>query len=83
MVVLVAQEAQALVDTASDLNLIQKDIADYLRLWSFFPARAATQTGSISLNTYSVFHDPFDTHLDALDHLTSANFELPFILGLP
>ncbi len=51
MVVLVGQEVQALVDTASDLNLIQKDIADHLRLWPLFPARAATQAGGIPLKT--------------------------------
>ncbi len=71
MVVLVEQEVQALVDTANDLNLIQKDIADHLRLRPLFPAKAATQTGGIPLNTYSVFHerlqitDSFDTRLDA------------------
>ncbi len=32
VVVFVGQEVQALVDTASDLNLIRKDIADHLRL---------------------------------------------------
>ena len=57
MVVLVGQEVQALVDTASDLNLIRKDIADHLRLRPLFPARAATQAGDIPLKTYSVFHE--------------------------
>ena len=89
MVVLVGQEVQALVDTASDLNLIRKNIADHLRLRPLFPARAATQAGGIPLKTYSVFHerlqitDSFGTHLDARDPLTSANIEVPLILGLP
>ena len=87
--VLVGQEVQALVDTASDLNLIQKDIADHLRLRPLFPARAAIQAGGIPLKIYSVFHkrlqitDSFGTHLEARDPLTSANIELPLILGLP
>ncbi len=77
------QEVQALVDTASDLNLIRKDIADPL-----FPARAATQAGGIPLKTYSVFHeqlqitDSFGAHLDARDPLISANIKAPLILGL-
>ncbi len=89
MVVLVGQEVQALVDTASDLNLIQKDIADHLRLRPLFPARAATQADGVPLKTYSVFHerlqmkDSFGTHLDAQDPLTSANIEISLILGLP
>ncbi len=89
MVVLGGQEVQALVDIASDLNLIRKDIADHLRLRPLFPRRAATQAGGISLKTYSVFHerlqitDSFGVHLDAQDPLTSANFEVSSILGLP
>ena len=88
MVVLVGQEVQALVDTASDLNLIRKDIADHLRLRPLFPARAATQAGGIPLKTYSVFHeqlqitDSFGAHLDARDPLISANIKAPLILGL-
>ncbi len=83
------QKEQALVDTAIDLNLIRKDIADHLRLRPLFPARTATQAGGISLKTYSVFHerlqitDSFGTHLDAQDPLTSANIKVPLILGLP
>ncbi len=83
------QEVQALVDTASDLNLIRKDIADHLCLRPLFPARAATQAGCIPLKTYSVFYerlqitDSFGTHLDAQDPLTSANIEAPLILGIP
>ncbi len=89
MVVLVGQEVQALVDTASDLNLIRKDIADHLCPRPFFPARAATQAGGILLKTYSAFHeqlqitDSFGIHLDAQVSLTSANIEVPLILGLP
>ncbi len=89
MVVLVGQEVQALVDTASDLNLIQKDIADHLCLWPIFRARAATQSGGILLKTYSVFHeqlqitDSFSAYLNAQVSLTSANIEVPLILGLP
>ncbi len=77
------------MDTASDLNLIRKDIADHLRLQPLFPARAGTQAGGIPLKTYLVFHerlqitDSFGTHLDARDPLTSANIEVPLILGLP
>ena len=87
--VLVGQEVQALVDTASDLNLIRKDIANHLRLRSFFPARAATQAGGIPLKIYSVFHerlqitDSFGAHLDARDPLTSANIKATLIMGLP
>ncbi len=56
VVILVVQEVQGLVDTASDLNLIQKEIADHLCLQLLFPARAATPAGDIPLKTYSVFH---------------------------
>ncbi len=83
------QKVQALVDTLSDLNLIQKNIADNLCLRSLFPARAATQAGSIPLKMYSVFHeqlqitDSFGAHLDARVPLTSANIEVPLILSLP
>ncbi len=89
MVVLVGQEVQTFVDIASDLNLIRKEIADHLRLRPLFPARAVTQAGGIPLKTYSVFlerlqiTDSFGVHLDARDHLTSANIEIPLILGLP
>ncbi len=88
MVVLVGQEEQALVDTASDLNLIRKDIADNLCLWPLFPARAATQAGGIPLKLYSVFHerlritDLLGAPLDARDPLTSANIKVPLILSL-
>ncbi len=51
------QEVQSLMNTASDLNLIQKNIADYLPLRPLFSARTATQAGSILLKTYSVFQD--------------------------
>ncbi len=87
--VLVGQEVQALVDTASDLNLIRKDIAEHLCLRPLFPARAATQAGGTPLKTYSIFHerlqitDSFGTHLDARDPLTSANIKVPILLGLP
>ncbi len=73
MVVLVGQEVQALMDTASDLNLIRKDIADNLRLRPLFLARATTQAGGILLKTYSVFHerlqitDLFGAYFDAQD----------------
>ncbi len=89
MVVLVRQEVQALVDIASDLNFIQKDIADHLRLRPLFLTRAATQAGGIPLKTYSVFHerlqitDSFSAYFDVRDPLTSANIEVPIILGLP
>ena len=89
LVVLVGQEEQALVDTASDLNPIRKDLADHLCLSPFFSARAATQADSIPLKTYPDFHawlqitDIFGAYLDAWDHLTSANIEVPFILSLP
>ena len=89
MVFLVWQEVQALVDTANDLNLVRKDIADNLCLRLLFPVRAATQAGGIPLKTYSVFHerlqitDSFGKHLDARDPLTSAKIEVPLILGLP
>ncbi len=65
MVVYVGQEVQTLVDTASDLNLIQKDIADHLLLRPLFSARAATQAGGIPLKTYSVFVNTcrLQTHL--------------------
>ncbi len=82
------QEVQALMDTASDLNLIRKDIADHLRLRPLFPARAVTQAGSKSLKTYSVFlerlqiTDSFGAHLDARERLTSVNIEVPLILSL-
>ena len=56
MVVLVGQELQALIDTASDLNLIKKDVTDHLCLWPFLPERTATQAGGIRFKTYSVFH---------------------------
>ncbi len=88
MVVLVWQEIQAIVDTANDLNLIRKYIADNLCLWSLFPARAAKQAGGILLKTYSVFHerlqitDSFGVHLDARDPLTSTNIEVHLILSL-
>ena len=84
-----AQEVQALVDTASDLNLIQKNIAIHLRLQYFFFTRAATQAGGITIKTYLVFHerlqitDSFSAHLDVQEPLTSANIEVPLILGLP
>ncbi len=74
--------------TASDFNLIQKNIPDHLRLQLLFPARAVTQAGGILLKTYSVFHeqlqitDSFGVHLDVRDSLTSANIELPLILSL-
>ncbi len=83
------QKVQALVDTASDLNLIRKNIADHLCLRPLFPARAKTSTGGILLKTYSVFHeglqitDLFGAHLDARDPLTSTNIEVPLILGPP
>ncbi len=89
MVVLVGQEVQALVDTASDLNLIRKNIADHLRLRLLFLARAATQACGIPLKTYSVFHeqlqitDSFGIHLEARVFLTSTNIEVPLMLGLP
>ncbi len=89
MVTLVGQEVQALVDTASDLNLIRKDIADHPRLRPLSPARVATEADGILLKIYSVFHkrlritDSFGTHLDALDLLTSADIKVPPILGLP
>ena len=85
VVVLVGQEIQALVDTASDHNLIQKDIADHLCLWPLIPARAAKQAGGILLKTYSVFHkqlqitDSFGAHLNARDPLISANIEVTLI----
>ncbi len=88
VVVLVWQEVQALVDTANNLNLIQKDIADHLRLRPVSHARAATQAGGI-LKSYSVFHerlqitDSFGRHFDARDLLTSVNIKVTFILGLP
>ncbi len=88
MVVLVGQEVQALVDTASDLNLIRKDLADNLCLWPLFPATVATQASGITLKTYSVFHerlqitDSFGVYLEARDPLPSANIEVPLILGL-
>ncbi len=89
MVVLVEQEIQSLVDTASDLNLIQNDIADYLSLRRLFPARAATQADGIPLKTCSVFHerlqitDSLSANLDSRDPLTSAKIEVRLILGLP
>ncbi len=89
MVFLVWQEVQALVDTANDLNLVRKDIADNLCLRLLFPVRAATQAGGIPLKTYSVFHerlqitDSFGAHLDAQDLLTSTNIKIPLILSLP
>ena len=43
--------------TASDLNLIQKHIADYLHLRPLFSAKAATQAGGIPLTKYSVFQE--------------------------
>ena len=76
------------MDTASDINLIRKDIADYFCLQPLFPLRAATQAGGISLKTYSVFHerlqitDLFDTHLDVRDPLTSTNIKVPIIFCL-
>ncbi len=88
MVVLVWQEVQRLVDTVSDLNLIRKDIADYLRLKLLFSARAVTQASGITLKTYLVFHerlqitDSFGAHLDTQNSLTSANIKTPLILGL-
>ncbi len=87
--VLVRQKVQAFVDTASDLNPIQKNITDQLCLWLCFPAKATTQAGCIPLKTYPVFHerlqitDSFGTHLDARDPLTSAIIEVPLMLGLP
>ncbi len=83
------QEVHALVDTASDLNLIRKNIADHLRLRPLFLARAATQAGGISLKTYSVFHeqlqitDSFGIHLDVRVFLTSANIEVPLSWAYP
>ncbi len=71
MVVLVRQEVQALGYTASDLNLIRKDIPEHLCLRPLFPTKAATQAGGIPLKTYSVFHeqlqitDSFGANLDA------------------
>ena len=65
------QEVEALVVTASDLNLIQKDIENYLRLRPSFPIGATTQAGGIPLNTYLVFQerlqitDSIGGHLDA------------------
>ncbi len=87
--ILVGQEVQALVDTASDLNLIRKDIVDHLCLRLLFPARAAKQACSIPLKAYLVFHerfqitDSFHANLDARDPLTSANIKVPLILSLP
>ena len=52
MVVLVEQEVQAFVDTASDFNLIRKDIAEYHCLLLLFFARAETQVDGILLKTY-------------------------------
>ncbi len=83
------QEVKYLVDTASDLKLIRKNIADHLRLRLLFPARAATQAGCIPFKIDSVFHeqlqitDSLGKYLDARDSLTSANIEVPLILGLP
>ncbi len=57
VLVLVGQEVQTLVDTASDLNLIRKDIADNLRLRPLFSATAATQADGKPLKTYSVFQE--------------------------
>ncbi len=88
VVVLVGQEIQAFVDTTSDLNLIRKDIADPLCLRLFFSAKAAKQASGIPLKTYSVLHervqitDSLSEYLDARDPLTSANIEVPLILGL-
>ncbi len=88
VVVPVGQEEQVFVDNVSDLNLIQKDIADHLRLRPLFSARAATQAGGISLKTYLVFHerlqitDLFGAHVEVWDTLTLANIEVPIILGL-
>ncbi len=82
------QEVQALVDTASDLNLIRKDIADDLCLRLFFFERATTQAGGIPLKTYSVFYerlqitDSFGAHLDSRDPPTSSNIKVHFMLGL-
>ena len=70
-------------------NLIRKEIADHPRLRLFFSAKVATKACGISLKTYLVFHerlqitDSFGAHLDARDPLTSANIEIPLILGLP
>ncbi len=89
MVVLVGQEVQALVNTGSDFNLIQKDLTDRNCLRPLFPARPATQTGGIPQKTYWVFHemlqitDSFGAHLDARDPLTSANIEILLMLGRP
>ncbi len=55
--ILVGQEVQAPVDTASDPNLIQKEIAENLCLWPLIPARAVIQAGGIPLKTSSVFHE--------------------------
>ena len=83
------QEVQALVDTVSDFNLIRKKIVDYLCLRPLFPAKAANHAGGIALKTYSVFYerlqitDSFGANLDARDPLTSANIDVPLILGLP
>ena len=87
--VLVGQEVQAIVDSASDLNLIRKDIANKLHLQPAFLARAATQVGGSPLKTYSVFHerlqieDSFGAQFDACKPFTSDDIEVPLILGLP
>ena len=89
IVVLFGQTIQTLVDTASDLILIRKDIADHLRLQPLFPARPETQAGYILRKTYLVFHErlritnSFGTHPHVRDSLTSANIKIPLILGLP
>ncbi len=89
MVVHVRQELQTFVDTAIDLYLIQKQIANHLGLQPLFSARAETQTGGILLKTYSVFYkrlqitNSFGTNFEAWDSLILANIEVPFFLSIP
>ena len=73
--VLVWEEVQALENTACDLNLIRKDIADHFCLQLLFLARAATNAGGIS-SRYTWFSMNGSRLLTHLAHiLTPETFE--------
>ncbi|SLM36152.1 Ribonuclease H-like domain [Lasallia pustulata] len=77
----------AVLDSASDLNLLRKDIVEDLSL--VFDALPLRHAGGDTLRTYSVYHkvvevqDSFGVWRQTCKPFTSADLEMPVILGLP
>ncbi|SLM40198.1 Zinc finger, CCHC-type [Lasallia pustulata] len=77
----------AVLDSASDLNLLCKDIVEDLSpVYDALPLRHA---GGDTLRTYSVYHkvmevqDSFGVWRQTCKPFTSADLEMPVIIGLP